>query len=67
MNDVDFDRIIDAVRKEIALAPMEVSLAGLWAADGRPRTAGEKRPIRLHPDPSTVRVRRLGERQKRYR
>jgi len=67
MSDVDYDRIIDAVRKEIALAPMEFSLAGLWAADGRPTIAGEKRPIRLQPTTSLARVRRLGEGQKRYR
>jgi len=67
MRDVEYDRIVDAVRKEIALAPMEFSLAGLWTADGRPRTAGEKHPVRRHPHSSVARVRRLGERQKRYR
>ena len=35
MSEVDFDQIIDAVRKEIALPPVEDSLAALRAADGR--------------------------------
>lgn len=68
MSDVDFDRVIDAVRKEIALAPVADSLAGLRAADARPVAADGKRPDRRHASSNPMaRVRRLGERQKRYR
>ena len=68
MSDVDFDRVIDAVRKEVALAPVTDSLAGWRAADERLKTADGKRPARRHASSNPMaRVRRLGERQKRYR
>jgi len=68
MSDVDFDRVIDAVRNEIALAPVTDSLAGLRTAAARPETADGKRPARRQASSNPmVRIRRLGERQKRYR
>ena len=68
MSETDFDQIIDAVRKEIALAPVEDSLAGLRAAAGeRPRSADDKRSVRRHVNTPMIRIRRVGEGQKRYR
>ena len=67
MSEVDFDRIVDAVRKEIALAPMKVSLAALRATDERPKTADEERPARRRAVIPMARIRRVGEGQKRYR
>jgi hypothetical protein len=66
MSDVDFDRVIDAARKEVALAPVADSLAGLRISDARP-AADRERPARRHATAPMARVRRLGERQKRYR
>ena len=42
MSEVEFDRIVDAVRKEIALAPALHSLTGLRASDWRVKAAGDK-------------------------
>ena len=64
MSEVEFDQIIDAVRKEIALAPVEDSLAALRAADG-PKAADETARPRRHAP--MARIRRVGEGQKRYR
>ncbi|KRR00084.1 hypothetical protein CQ10_23760 [Bradyrhizobium valentinum] len=68
MSEVEFDRIVDAVRKEIALAPAVKSLAGLRVADGRATAAtasGDKFASRRHAP--IVRIRRVGEGRKRYR
>ena len=35
MSEVEFDRVVDAVRKEIALVPALHSLTGLRASDWR--------------------------------
>ena len=67
MSEVEFDRIIEAVRHEIALAPTQVSFAGLRASDERSNTADDNRRLRRAAKAPMVRVRRLGERQKRYR
>jgi hypothetical protein len=67
MREVEFDRILDAVRKEIALVPVAGALRGLRATAERPRAADERRPGRRPAGNSMVRVRRLGEPQKRYR
>jgi len=61
MSEVEFDRIVDAVRKEIALVPTH-SLTGLRASDWRQRAVVDK--SRSAP---TARIRRVGEGQKRYR
>ena len=66
MNEADLDQITDVVRKEIALAPVEDSLAGLRAADERPRSADDKRSV-PRPVNTPIRIRRVGEGQKRYR
>ena len=68
MSEADFDQIIDAVRKEIARAPVEDSLAGWRAAAGeRPKVAADKRLARRHVNTPMIRIRRVGEGQKRYR
>jgi hypothetical protein len=68
MSETDFEQIIDAVRKEIALAPAENSSAGLRGAAGeRPKVAADKRLARRHANTPTIRIRRVGEGQKRYR
>ena len=63
MSEVEFDRIVDAVRKEIALVPGLHSLTGLRASDWRQRAVVDK-SRRSAP---TARIRRVGEGQKRYR
>ena len=65
MSEVEFDQIIDAVRKEIALPPVEASLAALRAVDG-PKAVDRDRPARRRATPM-IRIRRVGEGQKRYR
>jgi hypothetical protein len=63
MSEVEFNRIVDAVRKEIALAPNLHSLTGLRASDWRQRAVVDK-SRRSAP---TARIRRVGEGQKRYK
>jgi hypothetical protein len=65
MSEVEFERIVDAVRKEIALAPAMHSLSGLRAFDGRAKAAGDKPTSRRHA--TFARIRRVGEGRKRYR
>jgi hypothetical protein len=65
MSEVEFDRVVDAVRKEIALVPVLHSLTGLRASDWRLKAAGDKSASRRHAP--IVRIRRVGEGQKRYR
>ena len=65
MSELEFDRVVDAVRKEIALVPALHSLTALRASDWRVKAAGDKSTSRrLAP---IVRIRRVGEGQKRYR
>ncbi|WP_141686797.1 hypothetical protein [Bradyrhizobium sp. LMTR 3] len=65
MSEVEFDRIVDAVRKEIALAPAANSLTGLRAFEERAKAIGDKPASRRHA--SFARIRRVGEGRKRYR
>jgi hypothetical protein len=65
MSEVEFDRIVDAVRKEIALAPALSSLTGLRTSDWRAKAAGDKSTSQRHAP--MVRIRRVGEGRKRYR
>jgi hypothetical protein len=65
MGEVEFDRIVDAVRKEIALVPAVGTLTGLRASDWRTKAAGDKLMSRRHAP--VVRIRRVGEGRKRYR
>jgi hypothetical protein len=65
MSEVEFDRIVDAVRKEIALAPALNSLTGLRTSDWRAKAAGDKPTSRRHAP--MVRIRHVGEGRKRYR
>jgi hypothetical protein len=65
MSEVEFDRIVDAVRKEIALAPAVSSLTGFRASDARAKGTGDKLTSRRHAP--IVRIRRVGEGRKRYR
>jgi hypothetical protein len=63
MGEVEFDRIVDAVRKEIVLAPTLHSLTGLRASNWRAKAAGDK----ARRSTPIARIRRVGEGQKRYR
>lgn len=63
MSEVEFDRIVDAVRKEIALVPTLNSLTGLRASDWRQRAVVDK----SRRGAQIARIRRVGEGQKRYR
>jgi hypothetical protein len=63
MSEMEFERTVDAVRKETALAPALHSLTGLRASDWRVKAAGDK-SRRSAP---VARIRRVGEGQKRYR
>ena len=65
MSEVGFDRIVDAVRKEIALAPAVSALSGWRASGGQAKAAGDKLASRRHAP--IVRIRRVGEGRKRYR
>jgi hypothetical protein len=65
MGEVEFDRIVDVARKEIALAPTLHSLTGLRASDWRVKAAGDK-PTSQRRAPVT-RIRQVGEGRKRYR
>jgi len=65
MSEVEFDRIVDAVRKEIALAPAVGALTGFRAFGGRAKAADDKLTSRRHAP--IVRIRRVGEGRKRYR
>ena len=64
MGDVDFDRIIDAVRKEIA---GKDSLTGLWGAHELSKAVGDKQRSRRRESTPIARIRRVGEGRKRYR
>jgi hypothetical protein len=65
MSEVEFDRIVDAVQKEVALAPALHSLTGLRAFDWRVKSVGDKPTSRRHAP--MARIRRVGEGRKRYR
>jgi hypothetical protein len=65
MSEVEFDRIVDAVRKEIALAPALNSLTGWRGSAGRVKPAADKPTSRR--DAPMARIRRVGEGRKRYR
>jgi hypothetical protein len=65
MSEVEFDRIVDAVRKEVALAPALHSLTGLRAFDWRVKSVGDKPTSPRHAP--MARIRRVGEGRKRYR
>src|SRR6185369_17334976 len=58
MSEVEFDRIVDAVRKEIALAPALHSLTGLRASDWRAKAASDKPTSQRHAP--MARIRRVG-------
>lgn len=65
MDEIDFEGIIDAVRKEIALAPVEAALRSAQRADPESNTARGKSASRYHA--GSPRIRRVGEGRKRYR
>jgi hypothetical protein len=65
MSEVEFDRIVDAVRKEIALVPALNSLTGLRTSDWRAKAASDKPTSRR--DAPMARIRHVGEGRKRYR
>ena len=65
MSEVEFDQMIDAVRKEIARPPVEGALAALSVVNGT-KAVDRDRPARRRVT-SSIRIRRVGEGQKRYR
>ena len=65
MGELELDRIVDAVRKEIALAPTLHSLTGLRASDWRVKAAGDKPTSQRRA--AVTRIRHVGEGRKRYR
>lgn len=65
MGEVDFEVIIDAVRKEIALAPIEAALREAKGFAAVSNAARDKYASRRHA--SSPRIRRVGEGRKRYR
>ena len=66
MSEIDFNQLADAVTKDIAVAPVKDSLARLRAPDERSKTADDQRRTGRASTP-VVRIRRVGEGQKRYR
>ena len=65
MSEVEFEQIVDAVRKEVALVPALSSLTSLRASDWRAKAAGDKPRSQRHAP--MARIRRVGEGRKRYR
>ena len=65
MSEVEFDRSVDAVRKEIAIAPAVHSLSSLRASDWRAKADGDKPASQRHAP--VARIRHVGEGRKRYR
>ena len=64
MGEAEFDRVVDAARKEIAIAPAVQSLTGLRAFDWRAKAPSKPTVGRHAP---AARIRRVGEGRKRYR
>jgi hypothetical protein len=64
MGEAEFDRVVDAVRKEVAMAPAVHSLTGLRPFDWRAKAPGKPTSRRNAP---AARIRRIGEGRKRYR
>jgi hypothetical protein len=64
MGEAEFDRVVDAVRKEITAAPVVHSLTGLRAFDWRAKAPGKPTSPRHAP---AARIRRIGEGRKRSR
>lgn len=64
MGEAEFERVVDAVRKEIALAPAVHSLTGVRGFDWRAKAPGKPASPR---HAQIARIRRVGEGRKRYR
>lgn len=64
MGEAEFERVVDAVRKEIAIAPAAHGLTGLRAFDWRAKAPGKPASGQRTP---VSRIRRVGEGRKRYR
>ena len=64
MGEVEFERVVDAVRKEIALAPAVHPVMGVRGFDWRAKAPG-KPAAQRHGQ--MARIRRVGEGRKRYR
>jgi hypothetical protein len=64
MGEAEFERVVDAGRKEIALAPVVHALTGVRGFDWRAKAPGKPASRR---DAPTARIRRVGEGRKRYR
>jgi hypothetical protein len=64
MGEAEFERVVDAVRKEVALAPAVHAVTGLRGFDWRAKAPG-KQAAQRHAQ--IARIRRVGEGRKRYR
>lgn len=64
MGEAEFERVVDAVRKEVALAPVVHGMTGLRAFDWRAKAPGK--PVSGQRTPAS-RIRHVGEGRKRYR
>ena len=64
MGEAEFKGVVDAVRKEVALAPAVHALTGVRGFDWRAKAPGKPASRR---DAPTARIRRVGEGRKRYR
>ena len=64
MGEAEFERVVDAVRKEVALAPAVHSLTGVRGLDWRAKAPGKPASQR---HAQIARIRRVGEGRKRYR
>lgn len=64
MGEAEFKGVVDAVRKEVALAPAVHALTGVRGFDWRAKAPGKPGSRR---DAPTARIRRVGEGRKRYR
>ena len=64
MGEVEFERVIDAVRKEVALAPAVHVVTGVRGFDWRAKAPGKPGSRR---DAPLARIRRVGEGRKRFR
>ena len=64
MGEVEFERVVDTVRKEVALAPAAHAVTGLRGFDWRAKAPGKPTSQRHAP---IARIRRVGEGRKRYR
>ena len=64
MGEAEFERVVDAVRKEVAVAPAVHAVTALRGFDWRAKAPGKPASQR---HAQIARIRRVGEGRKRYR